>query len=481
MLNRVLVSAIVLCSACDSSESEPDASEMDVGTERLLSDAGDAFEPDSGLPDAGDSDAGADAGGDMGIPPVEGPARAFPGAEGAGTDVITGGRMGEVVHVTTLAANGAGSLAEAVSGSDRFIVFDVCGIIDMAGETLRITGNNITIAGETAPGGISLFNTRVLMRDQSNIVIRFLRVREVPPDLDGMLVWHSREVVIDHCSIAGASDETLSVTGTSADVTLSWIAMEESHNEPEFHSDSNMHNYGSILSVTEPASIDLHHSLYIHQGKRCPLVGGRASVQSVNNIIYNWANDEQKFAADVHDPALFHLVGNYFISGADTRLRSVAEPIRGMYYFDDNVWVDRRDTTHTDGAEFGTAQTPLDTPLFVGAEITTVSAVQALDDVAARVGALPRDATSRRMIMELETRTGTQGVEISSDDNTLACVEPPMDSDGDGLPDAWEMSAGLDPMDASDAMAMDASGYANIELYTHHLSSQLIAGDVSPW
>src|SRR3954468_15843441 len=85
---------------------------------------------------------------------------AFPGAEGAGR-FASGGRGGEVVHVTNLDADGPGSLAEAVSGPDRIVVFDVSGIIDLArkekGGRIRVEQPNITIAGQTAPGeGICL-------------------------------------------------------------------------------------------------------------------------------------------------------------------------------------------------------------------------------------------------------------------------------------------------------------------------------------
>jgi hypothetical protein len=95
----------------------------------------------------------------LAVPSMADDVPAFPGAEGHGR-FVTGGRGGEIRHVTTLLDDGnnntKGTLRWAVNGSaKKTVVFDVGGVIALT-KDLNI-GANTTIAGQTAPApGITI-------------------------------------------------------------------------------------------------------------------------------------------------------------------------------------------------------------------------------------------------------------------------------------------------------------------------------------
>ena len=178
---------------------------------------------------------------------------AFPGAVGQGAAAV-GGRGGDVYHVTNLSDYNddkdepkiQGSLRHAIRSATgpRTIVFDVGGAIKLH-DRLEIRKSKLTIAGQTAPGGITIWGYPVEVAKASDIVIRYLRVRtgdfnarpakasrsadkaaagNGAKDLDagtanGFDVGRSDRVIVDHVSAAWGMDETLSVT-LSRNVTV---------------------------------------------------------------------------------------------------------------------------------------------------------------------------------------------------------------------------------------------------------------------
>lgn len=56
----------------------------------------------------------------------------------------------------------------------------------------------------------------------------------------------------------------------------------------------------------------------------------------------------------------------------------------------------------------------------------------------------------------------------------LETAEAPVDTDGDGMPDAWETENGLDPANGEDGAQTAANGYTNLENYLNSLVAHII-------
>ena len=404
------------------------------------------------------------------------PLPAFPGAEGFGA-FTEGGRQGRVVHVSNLNRRGPGSFAWALNEvkEPRTIVFDVSGVIDCRNEIaflINADNDNVTIAGETSPGGVAVYNYRnfVIRDGAEQVIMRFLRFRgtriHTRNDPDGLLIWHARGVIVDHCSFAGACDETISASDVD-NVTIQWTGFDESRKEKAhadyFNNNGQWHNYGGLYSHARNVSI--HHCLFAHHSKRNPLVAKASNVEAVNNVIYNYSNSQQTWGAAGEGLKIAHC---YFKLGPDRRKRPI--PVR------DNVLAIHGCVSKNSD---GSPGPPVNDAGQIGSlNLTTLeSAVQAWDSVRQRSGALPHDATSARMVHETRTGTGRQGyqADIDADRNALKSREALRDTDRDGIPDTWENAHGLSPKSATDAVTLTESGYSWLEQYCHDCAARLIA------
>ena len=114
--------------------------------------------------------------------------------------------------------------------------------------------------------------------------------------------------------------------------------------------------------------------------------------------------------------------------------------------------------------------------IFATAPVKTQSAQEAYELVLASVGAsLPvRDAVDTRLVNHVRTRTGKL---IDSQNEVggwpvLKSGPLPLDTDHDGIPDAWELAHGLDPKNPTDASSLAKSGYTQIEEYLNDLAAK---------
>ena len=249
---------------------------------------------------------------------------AFPGAEGFGM-YTTGGRGGDVYHVTTLedgTQEGTFRWACNKSGA-RTIVFDVSGTIFLKSE-LKIKNGNVTIAGQTAPGdGICIANFPFVIACK-NIIIRYMRFRLGNEALkennkahegDGLGGMDSQNIIIDHCSVSWSIDECLSVYG-SKDITIQCCIVSQSLNNAG-HS-KGAHGYGGNWGGS---GASYHHNLMAHHISRTPRLGPRPGTQTDermdmrNNVIYNWIDNGCYGGEGMN----VNIVNNYYKPGPETK------------------------------------------------------------------------------------------------------------------------------------------------------------------
>lgn len=452
---------------------------------------------------------------------------AFPGAEGGGMYTI-GGRGGKVIHVTTLADSGAGSLRAALEESGpRTIVFDVAGVIELK-STLYIKNGDVTIAGHTAPGdGICLKNYAVQV-SASNVVIRFMRFRmgdEAKQENDAIWGRYNNDLVLDHCSMSWSIDECSSFYGNE-NFTMQWCVLTESLCN-SVHSKKS-HGYGGIWGGKNAS---FHHNLLANHKSRNPRFdhpeiyedkvapARRGHVDYRNNAVYNWG-DNSTYGGE---GAWFNMINNYYKPGPASKDRKYFIDANGVYtssntdygypylYLLGNVhtshqdissdnskgvyWHDHKTNTIPDETRLVSKMHAIYGPSGQDVYTTTHSASDAFAAICDHAGAsLARDAVDERACSDarsgkatftdggngskngiIDTQTAVGGwPEYKASEADLEKVK---DTDGDGMPDWFEDQFGLDKADPADgnSKSLDKFGrYTNLEMYLHYLVRDIV-------
>ena len=467
-------------------------------------------------------------------------APAFPGAEGHGR-YVTGGRGGTVRHVTNLSGKDIeGSFRRAVGYSNSIVVFDVSGVIELESD-VNIK-DNITILGQTAPApGITL-RYRTVNPGKNNIIrfIRIRRGEEKDINDGADATWkrQSNDIILDHCSFSWSIDEVASYYD-NRDFTMQWCSVAEALANPG-HSKGE-HSYGGIwggkqasfhhnfIAHVQNRAPRLNGARYGWQGYDKTKYKNTIDAERVdlrNCVMYNWGQGNGAYAGQ---GGYHNIVNNYYKAGPATKNKTrvfqcghtnndkddngkAIDPqgkhIYGHFYINGNfvtaasspadydwkgVIIDDENSTIRDTIK-------LTEPVITG-DITTHTAQVAYEKVLANVGAsLYRDAVDSRHMEEAKNGTTTytgsatktgEGkpvthypgiIDFVKDQGVYALESTTrpegFDTDGDGIPDEWEIANGLNPNDKSDGNAKtidtEKGWYTNIEVYANSLVEDIM-------
>lgn len=436
---------------------------------------------------------------------------AFEGAEGGGM-YATGGRGGDVYVVTSLEDYAKGDKAiegtlryaiDTAPDAGRIIVFHVGGTIHLK-QRLSFSGKqNITVAGQTAPGeGITIAGYDTDISNSKNLIFRFVHFRVGTENLlnggDSMDALWGRDndtFMIDHCSFSWNTDECLS-TYRGKNGTVQWCIVSESLTVSG-HS-KGRHGYGAIWGGDNTV---FQYNLVTNHTSRNPRIGGgsmsdptntgsMATLQLSNNIIYNFGY----YSCYGGGYTYTNYINNYLKTGPGTRdavLNQLIAPgengkVGGFYiagnYMEGNDAISNDNTLGYDVT--GSTTTISDTPYEAEAfeSVTLVSAKDAYNQILDKAGVTypRRDAIDARVVAQVENNTGFY---INTQDEVGGYCAPTVsraadfDTDSDGIPDAWETAHGLNPNDATDSATLNEEGYAWIEVYFNELVKDVVAAD----
>ncbi len=372
---------------------------------------------------------------------------AFPGAQGWAAHT-PGGRGGKIIRVTTLAAEGPGSLREALdTKGPRIVVFEVGGVIDLGAKSLKIREPFLTIAGQTAPQpGITLIRGGIDL-SAHDVIIRHIRVRAgeaglakmAGTDFDSISTIGASNVIVDHCSLTWSTDENLSASGTrfKGDTPEQWRA--GTSHRITFSNNilaeglgyathaKGEHSKGSLIH-DNARDILIIGNLYSQNRERNPMFKGGTQGWVVNNLINNPGQRAVHYnliAAEweghPYQDGQLVLIGNSMRGGPNTPERTPFFQFGGSgwldLYMEDNLAVDRYgeplpQTGRYSSNNVGWRMLKTRPPLPFG--VKPMPAIDVQDHVLANAGARPwdRDDIDRRI---LENAIEGRGKHIDSE------------------------------------------------------------------
>jgi hypothetical protein len=338
-------------------------------------------------------------------------------------------------------------------------------------------------------------------------------------------------LIIDHVSASWGLDENMSMyrhmyrPASGPELKLPTVNVTIQNSISSEALNTYHHAFGSTIGGLNST---FHHSLWACNTGRNPSVGMYGDFTFVNNVLFNWRH---RSIDGGDDQSQFNILNNYLKPGPgtprdepigwrllkpeSTRSKTVIDNF-GQACVAGNV-VEGNTRVTQDNWAGGVQPAPVKASIesvlpkirvdqpFAHAPLNIMSAAEAYAYDLANVGAtLPhRDAVDRRVIDMV--RTGKVGdararpedlakaaavgyaprwVKELEDLVALGFITDPAqvggypeykgtpykDTDGDGMPDEWEVAHGLNPNDPNDAAGdLNGDGYTNIEDYINGL------------
>ena len=427
--------------------------------------------------------------------------KAFPTAEGFGK-YAQGGRAGQVIKVTNLNDSGPGSFRAACEASGpRTVIFEVGGRIELTSGGINITNDNITIAGQTAPGDGIMITAETSQPNQmfvinaDDVIVRYMTFRRSSTSTgsnsgDCIYISTGNNIIFDHVSTSWSSDGNLDIAdysgggGSNLDnVTVQYTLSGHSYDKHSLHSG-------------KPSRVTYYRNAYINVHSRAPAMSSTGDQYGIdgefevaNCIMYDYGSASSIAGRD--STAEFRL--NYMNNeGSRQNGQNIAHRMLNFkesscyekVYVKDNINGANKPNSQSgndwDVAQMGTGNevpeckrvyTPHQFPLITD-NVTLWDAEDLDTNLIPVVGNyLFRDAEDQRCIDDYINGTSTP-----SDNNTFPIYNngtPQPDVDDDGMPDSWEFSV-FGNMDNDGTGDYNGDGYTDLEDYLNDLAGSSI-------